>query len=55
MELRSFISGMLLVIAIENLLPFMGIRVSVATASPLISLGIGLAALIGIYVVLKHG
>jgi hypothetical protein len=55
MELRSFISGMLLLFAIENLLPFVGIRVSVSMASPLLSLALGLGSLVIIYVLQKHG
>ncbi|MCX6772107.1 MAG: hypothetical protein NTX79_08745 [Candidatus Micrarchaeota archaeon] len=55
MELRSFISGMLLFFAIENLLPFAGVRVSVSLANPLLSLVLGIGALIIIYVLQKHG
>jgi hypothetical protein len=55
MELRSFISGMLLFFAIENLLPFLGIKVSVTAPTPLISLIFGLLAIVLIYVLQKHG
>lgn len=55
MELRSFISGMLLMVAIENLLPFTGVKVSVAVPNPLISLAIGLGCFVLIYVLQKHG
>ena len=55
MELRSFLAGILVLFGLENVLPFVGIRISMITPSPIVSLAFGLGAFILAYIFLKHG
>lgn len=44
MELRSFLAGMCFLFGAGSLLPFVGIKIAVTTASPVLNLGIGVLA-----------
>lgn len=54
MELRSFLAGMLALFAAETLLPFLGVKVSVATANPLLNVVAAVAALVLAYYLLRR-
>jgi hypothetical protein len=55
MELRSFLSGMCFLYGIACILPFLGINITVSGASPIVSLIIGIVAIVLAYILLKHG
>ena len=55
MELRSFIAGMLFLFALNNLLPFAGIKLAFISQTPLLNLALGVGALVLAYVLLKIG
>jgi hypothetical protein len=54
MELRSFLAGILCLFAAEALLPFAGVKVSVATPNPIVNVVVALAALVVAYYLLRR-
>jgi len=54
MELKSFLAGILCLFAAEMLLPFAGVKISVATPNPIVNVAVAVAALIAAYYLLRR-
>ena len=54
MELKSFLAGILFLFAAESLLPFLGVKVSVAISNPLLGVVASVAALIVAYYLIRR-
>jgi hypothetical protein len=55
MELRSIVSGILLLFAFENLAPFAGIKISLVLVNPWLAGALGVGAVVLAYVLLSYG